>query len=156
MEILFIAVAYPFCLLYNPRQKMGVNVKNQQGLRDAHRILFLQLGVAALISLLAYGFCNLTAAYSALMGGLVSVIPNAYFARKLFQCQGARSARQIVNNFYKGEACKIALSILLFALVFAYFKINPVVFFGTYIVTQLVFWFAPVILINKQNRPESD
>lgn len=128
---------------------MGMNVKNQQGLRGARRILFLQLGIAVIISLFAYVFCNLTAAYSAVMGGLVCVIPSAYFARKLFQYQGARAARKIVNNFYQGEACKIALSVVLFALVFACFKINPVVFFGTYIVTQLVFWFAPVILINK-------
>ena len=105
--------------------------------------------------MIALLFSGMLAAISAGLGGLVSIVPNAYFARKLFQYQGARAARQIVNNFYKGEAMKLLLTVALFAMVFKWFNIVPWVFFVVYIVTQMVFWFSPLIF-NHQNRPESD
>ena len=135
---------------------IGGIVKNQQGLHGAQRLLLCQLSVMVLLAIIAIWFSGTTAAISALLGGLVSVVPNAYFARKLFQHQGAHAARQIVNGFYKGEASKILLSIAMFTLVFKWFNIIPLVFFAVYIVVQLVFWFAPLIFDNKQNRPESD
>jgi ATP synthase protein I len=96
------------------------------------------------------------AASSAVLGGMVCVIPNIYFARKLFEYQGARSARQIVNSFYKGEAIKIFLSIVLFTAVFMWIKITPLAFFAAYIMILITHWFAPLVIVNKQNRPESD
>jgi ATP synthase protein I len=93
---------------------------------------------------------------SALLGGVVYFIPNAYFASKLFKYQGARSARQIVNNFYKGEAWKIIISVALFTVVFLKFKITAIAFFASYIMVLMTHWFAPLIVDNKQNRPESD
>lgn len=131
-------------------------VKNQQGLRGARRLFIGQLGVSILIAIALTCFAGTKAGLSAILGGLVSAIPNAVFAIKLFQYQGARAAKQIVNSFYIGEVLKIILSIVLFALVFIFFKIVPLVFFATYIVVQMMVWFAPLIFDNKQNRPESD
>ncbi|WP_238589465.1 ATP synthase subunit I [Legionella cincinnatiensis] len=108
--------------------------------------------VFTVFCVLAYGA---NAAISALLGGMVCIIPNAYFAIKLFKYHGARSARQIVNSFYKGEALKIFISIFLFTAVFLFFKITPLAFFVSYIMILMTHWFAPLI-INKQNRPESD
>ncbi len=92
------------------------------------------------------------AAQSALLGGLVSIVPTAYFAAKLFKYNGARAARQIVNGFYKGEALKIAMTAVLFTVVFKFFTIIPLVFLSVYITVQMVFWFAPLIFSNEQNR----
>lgn len=115
------------------------------------RLWLVQLG----LTLISAGACavafNVNAAISALLGGLVCILPNVLFAIKLFKYQGARAARQIVNNFYKGEALKIFLSIFLFTAVFVYYRVSPLAFFGTYIVIQMTHWFAPWI-INKQNR----
>ena len=130
-------------------------MKNQQGAQGAKRLLLCQLGWTLLISTLALLFVSRTAAISAGLGGLVSVVPNAYFARQLFQYQGARQARQIVNRFYKGEAIKLLLTVVLFAMVFKWATILPLVFFLVYITTQMVFWFSPLIF-NNQNRPERD
>ena len=135
---------------------MGGIVKNKHGLRGAYRLFASQLGITLLIALIAALVSGGMAAKSAVLGGLLSVLPNALFARKLFQYQGARAAKQIVNSFYYGEALKIVMSIILFALVFAFCSIKPVVFFATYIVVQMVLWFAPLLFANKQNRPESD
>lgn len=130
-------------------------MKNQQGEQGAKRLLQCQLGLTILLATIAILFLGVMAAISALLGGLVSIVPNAYFARKLFQYQGARAARQIVNGFYKGEAMKLLLTVTLFAVVFKWFNIIPLVFFLVFIMTQMVFWFSPLIF-NNQNRPESD
>jgi ATP synthase protein I len=135
---------------------VGRTVKNQQGLHGANRLFAWQLGITLLLALIAMVVSGLTAAMSALLGGLVSIVPNAYFARKLFRHQGAQAAKQIVNSFYKGEASKIALSIAMFAVVFKFYTTTPLIFFTVYIVVQMVFWFAPLIFSTKQNRPESD
>lgn len=125
-------------------------MKNRQGMQGAQRLLLIQFGVAMLIAVISLLISGSTAAFSAIVGGLVCVVPNACFVRKLFKHNGARAARQIVNGFYKGEALKLTLSILLFALVFRFLKINPLVFFVAYIAAQMVFWFAPLIVINKR------
>lgn len=151
-----VAVAYPHCLLYNPREMMGGIVKNQHGAKGARRLIGWQLRLTVLLAAIATCLLGTKAGGSAMLGGLVSVVPNAYFAKKLFQHQRAQAARQIINSFYKGEALKIMLSIAMFALVFKFFKIVPVVFFVVYIVVQMVFWFAPLIFVNKPDRPESD
>ncbi len=128
---------------------MGEIVKNEQGLRGAQRLVAYQLVITTLIALTAVMVSGVTAGLSAILGGLVSLLPNAYFARTLFQHQGARAAKKIVNSFYKGEAVKIALSVVMFALVFAFFSIVPLVFFATYIVVQMAFWFAPLLFVNN-------
>lgn len=120
-------------------------MKNQRGLQGAQRLLICQLSVTVLFAVIAMLLSSATAATSALLGGVVSMVPTAYFAIKLFRYQGARAARQIVNSFYKGEALKMILTIVLFALVFKFFNIIPLVFFATYIVAQMMFWFAPLL-----------
>lgn len=120
------------------------------------RLWLVQLGITLFLAVLCAIVYNINAASSALLGGLVCIIPNAYFASKLFKHQGARAAKQIVSSFYKGEAVKIIMSIFLFTAVFVFFKITPLAFFTSYILVLMTHWFAPWIIVNKQNRPESD
>ncbi|KTD00504.1 F0F1 ATP synthase subunit I [Fluoribacter gormanii] len=124
--------------------------------RGIVRLWLVQLSATLIIAALCALVYGTNAASSALLGGLVCIVPNAYFASKLFKYQGARSAKQIVNSFYKGEALKIVISIFLFTAVFLLFKITPLAFFASYIMILMTHWFAPLIIENKQNRPESD
>lgn len=131
-------------------------MNKQLSKRGIVRLWLVQLGVTLIFVVLCAVIFGANAAGSALLGGMVCIIPNAYFARKLFKYQGARSAKQIVNGFYKGEAIKMILSIALFTAVFVYVKITPLAFFASYIMVLMTHWFAPLIIVNKQNRPESD
>ena len=101
-----------------------------------------------ILTVIALLFSGTIAARSALLGGVVSIIPNICFASKLFRHQGAHSAKKIINGFYKGEALKIFLSVVLFTLVFKYIYIIPFVFFAVYIMVQICIWFAPLIFDN--------
>ncbi|STX30233.1 ATP synthase subunit I [Legionella beliardensis] len=131
-------------------------MKDDRSLRPVWRLLLAQLIVGALIALGMLITAGKQAALSALLGGLVAFLPSLIFARKLFQYQGARAARQIIRSFYLGEFLKIISSIALFTLVFVYFEVTPLAFFLTYIVVVMIHWFSPLLVDNRQNRPKSD
>ncbi|CEG62380.1 ATP synthase subunit I [Legionella micdadei] len=131
-------------------------MKDKLGVSGVKRMLGIQLLTSVLISLSLLLIFGKREAMSALLGGIVAIIPSALFARKLFYYRGARAARQIVKGFYLGEALKIVSSIILFTLIFLLVRITPLAFFFTYIVVLMNYWFAPLIFANKQNRPESD
>jgi ATP synthase protein I len=63
-----------------------------------------------------------TAAYSALLGGLISIGPNSYFARQAFRFRGALAGPLVARAFYRGETGKFVLTATAFAVVFAAVK----------------------------------
>jgi len=71
-------------------------------------------------------------AYSVLSGGLIAVIPQAYFAALAFRQRGARYAQAIARSGYIGEVGKFLLSVAGFAAVFAAVRPidGPAVFTG--------------------------
>lgn len=116
-------------------------------------VLLAQLIVLLLAALVAWQALGSVAGYSALLGGAIAWLPNLYFAHKAFRFSGARAAREIVRSFYAGEAGKLILTFVLFALTFAGVKpLEAPVLFGVYLLTLLVSWFAP-LLITKFSRP---
>lgn len=122
-------------------------MKNQ---RDIWYLLLIQLSVSVFMALIVWVVYDTTASQSILLGGLVCVVPNAYFARLLFRYKGARAAKQIVNSFYKAEALKLLLTIGLFVLVFKLVSIKPWLFFVGFIAAQMMFWFVPLMSNIKQ------
>lgn len=124
--------------------------------RAIKRLLIFQLLLCLCISLVVGFAWGYVAAKSALLAGMVSIIPNTLFARKLFYYRGAQSAKQIVNSFYVGEAIKLLSAMVLFAVVFIFAEIKPVVFFLTFIVVQMSVWFAPLLSDNQQDRVKRD
>jgi len=73
-------------------------------------------------------------AYSLLCGGLISILPQAYFASLAFRRRGARSAMAIARSGYAGEVGKFILSIAGFAVVFATLRpIDGLAVFAAYL-----------------------
>lgn len=71
-----------------------------------------------LLSGLALVFLGSTVAWSAFLGGLISMIPSAYFAYKVMGQTGARAMERVVRGAYLGEVVKLALIGAGFALTF--------------------------------------
>lgn len=69
--------------------------------------------LAALAALLS----GPAAAMSALAGGFVVLVAQTYFVSRAFRHAGATSAREIVREFFRGEAGKFVLTVLLLAAV---------------------------------------
>lgn len=124
-----------------------------------HRLAVFPILLAQLIVLLGAALAlwqwhGVVAGYSGLCGGLIAWLPNVYFAHKAFRYSGARAAQAIVRSFYAGEAGKLIFTAVLFALTFAGLKpLAPLAVFGVFILTQLVSWFAPLLLRTRLSRP---
>ena len=113
-----------------------MNIRNRTPL---HRQPVVRVLVAqALTGLLVAVFCGLlfgmVAGYSGLLGGLIALLANVYFAFKAFRYFGARSARAIVQSFWAGEMGKQVLAAALFALVFVGVEpLEPLALFAGYV-----------------------
>lgn len=84
-----------------------------------HRITLAQLVLLPLICAGMWLLRGQLSAVSVLCGGLVAILPQAYFAARAFRWRGASAARQIARASYAGEIGKFILSVAGFALVFA-------------------------------------
>lgn len=84
-----------------------------------HRITLAQLAILVPLCLLTWLTMNEVSAYSLLCGGLISILPQAWFASVAFRRRGAQQARAIARLSYAGEIGKFLLSVAGFALVFA-------------------------------------
>ena len=99
----------------------------------AYPVLSAQLVTSLVVALAALLWKGPVAGYSALLGGMIALLPNAYFAYKAFRYFGARSAKAIVQSFWSGEMGKLFLTAALFALVFAGVKqLNVAALFAGY------------------------
>lgn len=125
-------------------------MKNKKGVDGAARLCRAQLIALLTIAAVVSIWAGLQASGSILLGGLVSVLPTAYFARVVFRYNGAGAAQHIVKCFYKGEAIKMFLTFGLFALIFKTLDIVPLAFMVGFIAAQMMFWFAPFIFDNKR------
>ena len=88
----------------------------------AYRLLGIQIAITVAAACLLYFLLGLVAAYSALLGGLAYILPNAWFIRNAFRGDGQTTPHVILSRFYLGEAGKLVLTGSIFALVFLLVK----------------------------------
>lgn len=117
-------------------------------------VLLAQLAVILLAAAALFGWRGAVSGYSGLCGGLIAWLPNLYFAHKAFRFSGARAAQSIVRSFYAGEAGKLILTAVLFALAFVVVKpLEAPVLFGIFVLALSVGWFAPLLMRTRLSRP---
>jgi ATP synthase protein I len=88
---------------------------------------------------LVAGIWDRVAVLSLVLGGMISIIPNAYFAHRVFRDSGARMMEKVVRNFFLAEVVKLVLAGTGFALVFSRVKsVEEVFLFAGFLVAHLV------------------
>lgn len=107
------------------------------------RWLIAESALLIVLSVL-WSFESRLAGYSAVLGGLIYVIPNAYFAHRVFRFQGARNMRLMVSDLFRAESVKLALTAVFFAAVFILIK--PVH------APALLFTFAVMVVMSAALR----
>ncbi|MFC3152698.1 ATP synthase subunit I [Litoribrevibacter euphylliae] len=109
------------------------------------RIILAQCVVTCLMAGLFLVFKHENAALSALFGGMIYTIPNAYFVRKAWQYTGASQTAHAVRSFYKGETWKMVLSASLFGLLFkSYPQADLIAVFMTFVAAMMCNIMAPL------------
>lgn len=83
------------------------------------KVLLAQLGSGAVIAALFWGIGGSVSAYSAMLGGLICVLPNAFLALRLVVPRRDPGAGALIRAAYLGELGKLALTVLLFSIVFS-------------------------------------
>ncbi len=112
-------------------------------------VLLLQAGISLLASMLFVISKGQTAGYSALLGGLIALLPNAFFAYKAFRYFGARSTKDIVLSIWSGAMGKWILTAVLFALVFVGIRqLDMAALFVTYLLAVAAAASAPLLIKN--------
>ena len=107
-----------------------------------------QLAVLLLIAV-ALGLADNHLAVSVLVGGLVQILPQAWFSRQAFKYAGATKVDKVVRSMYRGELGKVVMTATLFAIVFTVSKQwNYLALFITFLVMIPLQWF----LVKKSLR----
>jgi F0F1-type ATP synthase assembly protein I len=105
--------------------RTGVRQARRQGVGNTakHGSLFVQFLWAQALAMLAVAGVGLgygvEAAYSALLGGMSSLVPDFYFARRVFRRYTGKSADEIGALMLRAEVVKISLTALMFGAIFA-------------------------------------
>ena len=100
------------------------------------RVLAWQSSIGVVLAAALWGLFGTTAGYSALLGSLACVIPNAFLGLRLMAPR--RDAQALLRAAWVGELIKLALTVLIFTLVFTQVRpLLPAALFAGFIVTQL-------------------
>jgi ATP synthase protein I len=101
------------------------------------RILLAQLGVGGLLAVAGWSFADATAGYSALLGGLICVVPNAFLALRMVTGTMGGDPRRALNATYIGAVGKLILTAALFAAVFVLVRpLRPGWLFAGFVAAQ--------------------
>ncbi|MBJ7536390.1 ATP synthase subunit I [Marinomonas transparens] len=109
--------------------------------------LLLQLSLIFLISLGIFYISGCLHGYSFILGALTSILPSIYMAWRIFGYKGTRPAKDVVRSFYRGEAGKLAMTVVLLSLVFLLIKpLAAGAFFAGFGGAILSHWLSPIML----------
>lgn len=113
------------------------------------RILLVQLALTCLLALLLM-LKDFVTAYSALIGGLLYLMPAGWFSLRVLVKNTAQTPREILANMYISETGKVLLAVALFSLVFMLVEpLNASALFVTYILLQVTGWYLQLKLNQR-------
>lgn len=113
------------------------------------RILLVQLALTCLLALLLM-LKDFVTAYSALIGGLLYLMPAGWFSLRVLVKNTAQTPREILANMYISETGKVLLAVALFSLVFMLVEpLNAGALFVTYILLQVTGWYLQLKLNQR-------
>ena len=115
-------------------------------LRRVRRLLVAQVAVAAVAAVIAWIVGGQTVATAALLGGMTCLVPQLWFAWRVFAADPADPGA-MVRALYRGEGIKLATIALAFVAIFrAWPEVPPLPLILAFIAVQTVHWFAPLLL----------
>jgi ATP synthase protein I len=102
-------------------------------------IIWLQQIIVIAVVSVVVSWSKSKADYSVLVGGMIYLLPNIYFALYAFRFRGAHAARFILLSFYRGEMGKFLLSGVGFAIAFTLVKpLDVLLLFSIYIALTIM------------------
>lgn len=72
-------------------------------------MIIVQLVVILVMAAVTYLLLGKVGAYSTVLGGLISTVPNAYYAHMVFRHRGASAMSRVIRSIYVGEVIKLVM-----------------------------------------------
>lgn len=103
------------------------------------KVLLAQIAVSVVLMAMLWGLYGSVAGYSALLGGLTCVIPNAFLGLRLILPRRDPGAGALLRAAYLGELGKLALTVIMFSVIFTVLRpLSAAALFAGFIAAQLV------------------
>jgi ATP synthase protein I len=119
------------------------------------KVLVGQIGIGVVLAAALWGLYGHVAGYSALLGSLTCVIPNAFLALRLIAPRRDPGAGALLRAAYIGELGKLGLTVLMFSIVFVLVRpLSAAALFAGFIAAQLM-TIAGLLLANNQEAEET-
>ena len=108
------------------------------------KVLAAQAGIGVVVAILFWGFAGHVEAYSALLGSLTCVIPNAFLALRLAVAR--KDAGAVLRAAWLGELGKLGITVVMFLLIFALVRpLQVLPLFAGFIAAQLMVFIGLLI-----------
>ena len=101
-----------------------------------------QVAIAGLVAALCAALSGAPAALAALVGGGIGVAASLVQVLGSFRAGAAGNPAAIARGFYRGEALKVAVTVLLFMLALRARRFMPGALFAGYVATFVAYWLA--------------
>ena len=119
------------------------------------KVLVGQIGIGVVLAAALWGLYGHVAGYSALLGSLACVLPNAFLALRLVVPRRDPGAGALIRAAYIGELGKLGLTVLMFSIVFVLVRpLNAAALFAGFIAAQLM-TFAGFLMRDEQEKEET-
>ncbi len=103
------------------------------------RVLMWQVVIGTALAAALWGVMGIIAGYSTMLGCLIAVVPNALLALRIMAPRRDPGASALLRAAWIGEVLKLAVTVLLFVLVFTQVRpLSAAALFAGFIATQLV------------------
>jgi ATP synthase protein I len=114
------------------------------------KVLAAQTGIGVVLAAVLWGVYGQVAGVSALLGSATCILPNAFLALRLEAPRRSPGAKDLVRAAYIGEVGKLAITVLMFSIIFA--AVRPLAvpaLFAGFIAAQLMTFAG---LLTRQNQ----
>ncbi len=115
--------------------------------RTAGRILLWQTGAVTAIAVICYALFGRRSGASALVGGAIGVIANAFMT--VTALRSTRSPGGALGRLLFGQLLKVALTVAFFVIVARDGRAHWPSLLVAYVATMVVFWVVPAMGLGK-------
>ena len=105
-------------------------------------LVVIQAAIAVVVAIVCAALKGAPAALAALVGGGIGATASLAQVVMSFRAAAAGDARAEARAFYRGEALKIAVTVVLFVIVLRAQRLMPGALFAGYVATFVAFWVA--------------
>ena len=142
-------------MLTSQRQNGVARGPLRERAQHAMNKLIVMQALAAVIATFILGvWLGKTAAYSALVGTVIAIVPNVYLARRLLRREPGATPSESLRGIYTGELLKIAFTIALFVIAIRLLDVVFLIVVASYLAMVAVNWLA-LLFIDVGEAPRS-